>query len=206
MKQTKVALSALALSVLPAMSWAATPASVFDFYGNGPLLDSVSVTPLYSAGGLSATVSALKPGGAAANVAIRNDGLGVDTGGFLSNGDIEDGETLVLSFNKAVSLSNLQFSGWSDGLLGIGADHAVLSWGNQSLTLDGSTSHSWLLNNFALSDVVGTSFSIKGASGFLNTFRLAGLTATAVPEPGTMALMGLGLVGLGLASRRRVQG
>lgn len=179
------------------------PAPTFDFYAHGgPVLDQTSTAPHFIAGDLDLTVKAFV-GSTQALVDLRWDGLGVTTNSFFNTGEITQGETLQLSFNKAVTLSGLGFSLWDNGLFD-SLDHATLSWGGKSLAL-GNSDTIGLVNVFKLNNVVGTTFTLTG-TGLLSHFRLAGIQAQAVPEPATWGLMALGLAGVAAVRRRTHSG
>lgn len=189
-----------ALALAPAMALATTP--TFDFYldGGAGLIDTVSNSPSFVSGGIALVVTAKQSNGSAAQVANRWDGLGVSGSSFLGipdAGEIVSGESLVLTFNKVVTLTGLQLSLW-DRLI----DDATLTVGSKTIDLGASSSSGLVVNEFSFSNLSGTQFVIKG-NGLLTSFRLAGVTVNAVPEPGTWALMGLGLAGLAFARARR---
>ncbi len=179
-------------------------ANDFNFYQNGgPVLDETSVTPLYISGSQAVTVRALvnqAPG----YVSERWDGLGVTSDDVFNVGEITAGEALVLTFNQAVTLKSLTFAMW-ENFIGDSFDHATLSWGTNSIALGNNNNGAWN-KTFSLANVTGTTFTIT-ATGGLSNFRLAGLSTAspvAVPEAGTVSLMGLGLIGLALVRRRHV--
>lgn len=189
-----------ALALAPAMALATTP--TFDFYldGGAGLIDTVSNSPSFVSGGIALVVTARQSNGSAAQVANRWDGLGVSGSSFLGipdAGEIVSGESLILTFNKVVTLTGLQLSLW-DRLI----DDATLTVGSKTIDLGASSSSGLVVNEFSFSNLSGTQFVIKG-NGLLTSFRLAGVTVNAVPEPGTWALMGLGLAGLAFARARR---
>lgn len=161
----------------------------------GGLIDSTSVAPNFNGTTLSVTVRGYAAGGAQKDVAINSLGVGVDTG-LLDAGEVnsslgnDPGEYLTLSFNKAVQLNSLDFSLWEQGF-----DKATLSWGSNSVSLTQDLQ--------SLSNVVGSTFTLR-ATGLASSFRLLNINAVAaVPEPATYALMGLGLAGIAVARRRR---
>ncbi len=167
--------------------------ATFDFYGE-TLWDKTASSLTFSGdGGVSLTVKALV-NGAQGLVDLGFEGLGVTSAGGHNPGAVSKGETLQLVFSQSVDLRGLILSDWHGAL-----DHATLSWGDQSVSLGGGKG--FLVKTFDLSNAVGTQFTLSGL-GSLTGFRLAGLQLAnpncgAVPEPGTWALMGLGLVGIG---------
>lgn len=203
---------ALALSAtLPLAAHATVPSSTFNFYfEGGSLFDTVSNAPSYVSGDLQVIVRAYTAGGTQIKVASDFSGLGATSGALLESGALNagsllfgaPGEYLTLSFNKAVNVSSIRLSDWTDGVLGIGAESGTFTAGTKSFTLGSNNDHGLLVTTFATTGATGTVFKLQATGK--SDFRLAGLNVTAaVPEPGSYALMALGLAGIGFVARRR---
>lgn len=202
---------ALAFSAaLPIAAHATVPSSTFNFYFDGAVFDTVSNAPSYVSGDLQLIVRAFDASGKQLQVASDFTGLGATSGKLLESGDLNagslfggaPGEYLTLTFNKAVNVSSVRLSGWSDGIFGVGAESGTFTAGTKSFTLGSNNDHGLLLTTFATTGATGTVFKLQATGQ--SEFRLGGLNVTAaVPEPGSYALMALGLAGIGLLARRR---
>ena len=178
-------------------------AATFNFYQSktlSNLLDTNSASINVTSGGIGLNLSPVSTV-SGAKVSQRWDGIGV-TAGLLDTGDLNDGNTLLLTFNQTVSLGSLGLSSWDKGIFGVGADKVSITTGGQTFNLTaGATSNDVTAFSLASLNLTGSSFLIKAEGS--SSFRLANLNVTAVPEAGTSAMLGLGLLGVALAARRQ---
>jgi len=161
--------------------------------------------------GLSLTGSTL--------IAVNNlSGLGLVTGsnlgsvsfttGALTGGDLQNGGTFAAGGSFVIMGNGT--SGIPNGVIFNGSFSGPVTWtlvtlanGTHNYTLTGSLSGTWITGMSVNGATV--QLTINTGKGFFNgsTTISSGDTNIAVPEPGTLGLLGTGLIGLAGALHRK---
>lgn len=210
--------SGLLLSALVSIPQSSASAANFDFAAYAVGNEHGAVSETLSSGGISVTVSGFDLLTNATYLAYFDDysggspgGLGVCKGLFPAgecfeppdDDDLGMNEVLKLTFSEQVILTDLFFRN---------GDHELDFLGNFGVLIDaapvnaGSFTQYLQTASFA-GPLVGTTFYFVSSATFAadNDARrklyLTGLTATAVPEPATLGLLGAGAL-IGLRRRR----
>ncbi len=197
---------ALAIGAAPALSQAATS----DFYGGsfGSLTDKSFTTYNTTVNGVGLSIQAVSSA-ADPMVTVRWDGIGMSRG-LLEAGELNSqlsgsGDALLLTFSQAVVINSLDLSGWDVGLLGSAIDKgSITSKGTTYALSQGQSGFLSPITTFSLGQIPASQTFMLSADGSLSSFRLAGLNVTAIPEASTLAMMALGLAGIGCVRRRQV--
>lgn len=128
-------------------------------------------------------------------------------GGFQCNPSSDDnatsGDSVIFTFNVATTISGILMNNNHDG------DRSLLG---DTMTIGGAL-YMFADGGPGLNSSVAGSYTVGAGVPFVilnqneadndKEFYVSEITVTHAPEPGTVAMVGLGLIGVGLASRRR---
>lgn len=197
----------LLLAVLAlALPMAAFASSGVDFTNSGGTLSGTN-SGLSLSGSVLAAVNGLNGGGL---ITGSNLGSVSFTTGALTSGSLQMGGTFAAGGTFAITGNGS--NGIPNGTLFTGTFSGPVTW--QLVTLANGT-HNYILTG-TLTGTTGTGFSTNGVTvqltintgkGFFNgsTTISSGDTNIVVPEPGTLTLLGTGLISLAGAVRRKLK-
>lgn len=114
-----------------------------------------------------------------------------------SDDNVTVGEYLAFSFNQDVQIDNFWFNNNHDG--GFGAGDLVTIGGSDFAVGTGYVGGNNGIGPFMLGK--GSELLVRYKN---EEFYISGMEVSTVPEPSTLALVGLGIIGLGLRSRRKL--
>lgn len=109
---------------------------------------------------------------------------GIDGTGLL--------DTLTIAFTNSVRVTAITFGSWDP------SDDAGIYNGATLITTYNNNTPTATLNS------VGTSFQIRAVGGN-DDFRIQSITFTEIPEPATLGMAGIAMLGLGFAARKKIQ-
>jgi hypothetical protein len=192
-------LAALALGVTLASSEARADTVTFDLRADAiELIDEVASFTLTDPGGLEVTLIA--------NSGVLNrtlDAFGINATGTGDDTDTIDGvlvaEYVTITFNRAVTLDGLQLSLYTPSA----GDLAALKIGSNPVVNPVPQTSAIDTYLFGSANYVGLGETIVLGWVQANGFSFDNFTVSTVPEPGTLALLGVAVVGCGLCRRRK---